>query len=209
MYLEDQITALRERVGAVLSDKRFAHTLGVERAAVRIGRLCMPDSIAELRCAALLHDIAKEIGREEQDILISYVGELTESDVRTPAAYHAFVAPALIRRDYPTFATDNILSAVFKHTTADREMSVFDQVIYLADYIEEGRTYPDCVKVRESFFSECKASLPLDLRLAALRRAVVNEIMRTIVALDNRGSEINQRTYDALANLDDNTRQNI
>ena len=41
MICADRIEKLREEVGARLSDKRYAHTLGVERAAARdpgIGR---------------------------------------------------------------------------------------------------------------------------------------------------------------------------
>ena len=38
MICADRIEKLREEVGARLSDKRYTHTLGVERAAARIGK---------------------------------------------------------------------------------------------------------------------------------------------------------------------------
>ena len=32
-------------------------------------------------------------------------------------------------------------------------MSLFSMLLYLADYIEPGRTFPDCVRLREYFYA--------------------------------------------------------
>ena len=59
-FTDEQIDSLRREVGRRLSKKRFAHTLGVEKMAVLLGELCLPDMIDRLHVAALLHDISKE-----------------------------------------------------------------------------------------------------------------------------------------------------
>ena len=129
MICADRIEKLRVEVGARLSDKRYAHTLGVERAAVRIGEYCLPDKITELAVAALLHDVAKEMPREDQLAAMERSGiAFTAEDYDSHALYHAFAACVLVREEFSDIATDDILSAVFKHTSGDAEMSVFDEI---------------------------------------------------------------------------------
>ena len=57
---ESDISALREKVRDYLTEKRYAHTLAVEREAQFLGGIYLPEKIKELRCAALLHDITKK-----------------------------------------------------------------------------------------------------------------------------------------------------
>ena len=64
-YTDIQIDLLRREVCQRLSEKRYNHTLGVEKMAVLIGGYCMPESIDRLRVAALLHDISKEYSEAE------------------------------------------------------------------------------------------------------------------------------------------------
>ena len=59
-FTEAQIDFLRREVRGRLSEKRFSHVLGVERMAVKLGELCLPDMLDKLHVAALLHDISKE-----------------------------------------------------------------------------------------------------------------------------------------------------
>ena len=60
MINENLLASLRESVRcAEMSEKRRAHTLAVEKMAVRIGEIYAPDKINVLRAAALLHDICK------------------------------------------------------------------------------------------------------------------------------------------------------
>ena len=66
------IDALRIEVRKYMSEKRYKHTLCVERMAEYIGEHCLPDKVAALKCAALLHDIAKEL---DADQLLKILGE--------------------------------------------------------------------------------------------------------------------------------------
>ena len=60
MIIEDQLSALREKISSGMSAKRFRHTAEVEKMVIRLGELYAPDKISERRAAALLHDITKE-----------------------------------------------------------------------------------------------------------------------------------------------------
>ena len=66
MFNEKDLRSLSDVVERRLSDKRFLHTKGVEEEIVRLGEIYLPDKIPELRAAALLHDLAKELPIEEQ-----------------------------------------------------------------------------------------------------------------------------------------------
>ena len=54
------LDSLRARVRAEMSEKRFLHTLGVEREIKRLCDVYESDNAVIMQCAALLHDITKE-----------------------------------------------------------------------------------------------------------------------------------------------------
>lgn len=173
-FFENDIIELRSSVEKKLSKKRFLHVLGVEECAAKIGERIIPESVFELRAAALLHDISKEIDIAEQLSMLSLDGfPLTDEDKTTEGIIHAFSAPIVIKRDFPDFATKNIISAVLKHTVGAEEMTVFDEIILLSDYIEKNRVFDSCVKCREFFFEKfdslSKNELTLHLAEACIR----------------------------------------
>lgn len=91
--------------------------------------------------AAMLHDLAR---------LYSAKRLLTECEQRgvpideyarnNPIVLHAPLAAVLAGESFGV--TDpQVLSAIAKHTLADKEMSPLDAVVYLADTLEPGRTF--------------------------------------------------------------------
>lgn len=193
-----ELDALRCRVGELLSEKRYRHTLGVERAAVRIATACLPDRLDELRAAALLHDITKEYSREEQLALMrEYIPNLSDDDYRTDAAYHSLTAPYVIERDFPRFATTDILSAVRNHTLADEDMSLFDEIIFISDFVEDGRTYFACRDLGERLFSSLWAAEARDAAILALHRTTLDCLDFTVRFVLDRGYFLHGRTARA------------
>lgn len=193
---EEDLTVLSEEVKRRLSEKRYLHTLGVERMAKQLGELFFSeDTVRELRAAALLHDIAKELPEDEQIALIrAGKSPVTEEDLSSPPLYHAFAAPEVIRRDFPAFATEKILRAVFFHTTGDPSMDSFEKIIFLSDFIEDGRTYPACLSARERLFSDLSAGKSKE---TALDCAVLHTLELTVISLIDRHADINLRTVRA------------
>lgn len=194
MICTDRIEKLRVEVGERLSDKRYAHTLGVERAAVQIGEYCLSDKITELAVAALLHDVAKEMPREDQLAAMKRSGiAFTAEDYDSHALYHAFAACVLVREEFSDIATDDILSAVFKHTSGDAEMSVFDEILFIADFVEDGREYVACKEIRNLLFSRLSAAESREECLKILHLMVVEVIDFTFKYLEKRGKSVNSR----------------
>ena len=176
---EKKISELFERVSSEMSPYRFAHTVGVERAALRLGELYLPDDLYELRVAALLHDITKELTVEEHlDILRVNGVEITENILRSPKTLHARTAEFEARRCFPEYATENVLSAVLKHTVLDPDMSLFDEIIYVADFIEENRTYTACIDMRDYVLSSVSDNISDNVML--IHRATLKIIDFTL-----------------------------
>ena len=137
-----------------LSEKRFKHTLGVAEAARELASVHFPSlDLKSVELAALMHDFTKEYPVERHLELCSLFGiELSEEDIINHKLLHGKTA-ALIARD--SFGlSDEICSAVYWHTTGRPAMSPFETVIYLADYIEEFRDDPGCIRLRE-YYKKC------------------------------------------------------
>ncbi len=195
MPLTDKtLDALRDRVRGRLSDKRFAHTAGVEQSVKQLAGILLPRCTDELRVAALLHDITKEYSSEEHMALLHKHGMiLSENDRHAPALLHSMTAPLVIQRDFPDFATEAVLSAVACHTTGKVGMSIFDKIVFVSDYIEEGRTYTACVAVRNRLFDMLSDGETPPLH--ALNAAVVAAMDNTIVSLIGRGAVVSEQTF--------------
>ena len=155
VYTEAMLSELREKVRPYLKAKRYEHTLAVEREAARLGEIYIPEEVNRLRAAALLHDITKKLDLSEHLQICSefdiIVGDCPE---REKKLFHSKTAPAVIKTDFEGYYDDDILSAVRWHTTGRKGMTVFEALVYLADYIEDTRTFEDCVVLREYFYSQ-------------------------------------------------------
>ncbi len=192
----EELDELRRAVKSRLSPERYLHTLGVENAALRIADYCLPEFKYEISAAALLHDIAKEITEAELTEIILSDASLTDEDKSSPKLYHAFAAPYVIKREFPLFAKDDILRAVFYHTTGRENMTLFEEIIFVADYVEEGRKYPECIAARERLFSSLDAHSQKD-SIIALHECALEELKNTETHLLKKGVPMNSRSARA------------
>lgn len=155
-----------------------------------MGELLLPEKLSELRAAALLHDLTKELPLAEHLEICSRSETVCSDEAKlSSAVLHGLTAAEIIRESYPDFATDDILSAVRKHTVGAPEMSTFDKILFLADYIEPTRPYSSCISLRESFWASLLSAEP-DGRLAILDDAIYREIRQTLSHLLEKGSVI-------------------
>ena len=195
MFCSKDLEKLRRKVSEKLSEKRFSHVLGVERCAAYLGKLILPDAVDELSAAALLHDISKEIPYDEQIKLLEETGfDLSDEDRKTPGVLHSFTAPFIIKRDFPEFATDNILSSVLYHTVGRENMSIFEKIIFISDYCEDTRKYDSCIKVRMSLIQGLE-KLSYKEKLDRLDKACLLSIDGALEALERCNIPINSRMY--------------
>ena len=150
---DGMLTELRKTVLGEMSPKRFRHTLAVEEMVARLCELFCPEETGHLRAAALLHDLTKEKKTEEQQELCRVHGlSVTDEDLLAPKTFHARTAAARIGRDFPAYADPTVVNAVRWHTTGHRGMTLTEKLLYLADYIDDSRSFENCVILRRYFW---------------------------------------------------------
>ena len=194
-FSNDSINRLRDDVKERLSKERYIHTLGVESLAKELGKVIIPEFLTELSVAALLHDIAKELSTPDQLALLASSGlSLTQEDLDTLPALHSFAAIPVIRSCFAEYADENVLSAVYNHTLGNPGMSIFDEIIFIADYAESGRKYEACQEVNRYLSEHISPKNAPKENLMFLHNAVVQSINHTIESLAKRGKVINNRT---------------
>lgn len=193
-FSPQQIDALRYKVKRALSEKRYVHSLGVEKCAIRLSKYCLPGFEDELAVAALLHDITKEFSKVEQlSILAANNVSLTEYEIKSEQILHSYTAPFVISGEYAEYATRNILSSVRNHTVGDENMSIFDEIIFLADFIEDGREYRSSIAIRE-YVNEQMRENDTENNMLVLHNAALRSINFTILHLLEKNRHIIEKT---------------
>ncbi len=140
------------KVKEYMSPYRYAHTLSVVDECKRLAKLFDIDD-RELITAAYLHDITKEMSIEEQISLCKeYNCSPDNNYLKSPKTLHSYSAVFLIKKDFPEYATENVLLSVQNHTTGRSGMSLNEKLLYLADYIEPTRKFEDCQTLRKYFY---------------------------------------------------------
>ncbi len=195
---KDRLRILREEVTSRLGEYRSRHVLSTEKEAASLARVYIPEKEEEVRISALLHDITKEYDTHLQLQIISEFDIIVDSVVlNSPKVLHSVTAPLVIKRDFPEFATEEVLSSVRNHTTGAADMSIFDCMIYLADYIEPSRTFSDCRSLRNYFWSGIERYNSDKDKLLHLYKTMVLSFDLTVKNLINEHSVVAPDTFSA------------
>ena len=197
-FSEEMLAKLRESVKSEMGEKRYFHTLEVEKMAARLGDIYAPSQISMLRAAALLHDVTKERTTDEHIAICEDAGlVLTDADRKAPKMFHAKTAALVIPQKYPEFATPEIVSAVRYHTTGRADMTIAEKIIYLADYIDMSRKYGDCVTLRNYFFDFDFENASENEKIAHLNDTLIMSYNLTIRGLLEDDKHIDKTTFEA------------
>ncbi len=205
-FSERALDALRERVRAALSPKRFAHTLGVEQTVARMAALYCPQRVGMLRAGALLHDCTKEYSESRtREVLARERVCLRPDEEQSPLIHHAITAALEIPHLYPAFADPELLQCVRWHTTARKGMSVPEALLYLADVIEPTREHPACVALRDRFWGADPAAMTDDARDAHLCDVLRRSLESSCDHLMAKNAPVCADTLDAIEYLKSKT----
>lgn len=130
-----------------LTPKRFYHCQCVAESAAHLAEKYGVDA-EKARLAGILHDIMKDTDPEEQlKIMREYGIMLTEAQRRNTKLWHALSAAAYVEHVLG-LQDQEILDAIACHTGGKSGMTVFDKVLFVADYISADRDYPGVEELR-------------------------------------------------------------
>lgn len=195
---EKMLDTLRERVQGSMSKKRFVHTAAVEEMIARLCAMYCPEYTLQLRAAALLHDLTKELTPEAQEALCeAYDIPVDDTQRLSPKTYHAKTAAARIVRDFPAFADPIVINAVRWHTTGHAGMTLTEKLLYLADYIDDSRTFSSCVLLRRYFFGAEPELMTREERERHLRATLLLSYEFTLKDLLADGAPIDEDSIRA------------
>jgi len=202
---EEMLCMLRENINKHISGHRFSHTLSVEKEIIKLCHIfsLSESETAELRAAALLHDITKEKSPEEHKKLCMENGiPFGNDECESPKVFHAITAEAVIKKHFADYAVESILSPIRYHTTGKENMTLGEKLLYLADYIEETRKFPDCELLRKRFYSVLN---PADN--AHLDKILILSFKMTISNLLEEGARIHPATVASYNSLLSNRKE--
>lgn len=125
-----------------LDDYRYNHSLCVADEAKRLANRygVDPDSAY---LAGLLHDITKNFSDEEHlNIFSKFDIILNNVEKNSTKLWHSISGSAYVK-NILKIDNEEIISSIRYHTTAKSNMTLFEKLIYLADFTSKDRSYPD------------------------------------------------------------------
>ena len=167
-----------------LSKKRYQHSLNVAEEAGKLAEHYNYKDTEKAYIAGLLHDICKEISKEEQLAMVSASDmDVTDVELVTPPLFHA-IAGARYCEQVLEIHDEDILNAIRYHTVGRAGMSRLEEIIYIADLISEDRNYKDVNKMRKYAYQSIEKAM-----LEALKFSVTDVV--------GKGSMLPHHTIEA------------
>lgn len=172
-----------EIIRARLTPKRFNHSLCVAESAKELALKYGADE-NKAYTAGLLHDICKDTAPAEQLKYLLANGVVpTDLEINAPKLYHAMSGALYIKKELGV-DDEEIIGAVRCHTTGKKGMTLFDKILFIADFISADRDYNGVEIMRE------KAARSLD-------EAIIEGLSFTIKDLVENGKAVHPDTVEA------------
>lgn len=160
-----------------ISEKRLRHCRGVRDTAVELARLWNASG-EKAGLAGLLHDVARELPRDRiWGLVLEDCGGDTGRvpcgaiALKNPVVLHA-QAGMIIARDRFGVTDGEVLRSISLHTTGAPGMGKLDRILFIADYIEPGRSFRGADKAREL------AHRDLDEAMRYILKATIKALLR-------------------------------
>ena len=149
----------------ILSEKRFNHSVNVANMAEKLAHHYNLDA-TKAKISGLLHDICKEMPeKESKEILLKNNALNLNGDKIEGKIAHGFVGACWLKENYG-ICDEDILNGVKYHTVGKKNMSLFEKIIFVADFISEERHWPDVKELQKLAFE--------DIDKVVLRKLVVS-----------------------------------
>ncbi len=190
MSKSDRITIVKQ-LESDLNYRRFIHTLGVAGTATSLA-MCYGIDIEPAETAGLLHDCAKNMDLKKMQKICEKGGlEISKKESVSVSLLHSKAGSVLAREKFGV-QDEDIINAIRFHTTGRPGMSLLEKIIFVADYIEPGRTTaPNLPEIRK-------------LAFGSIDEAVLKILFDTLLYLKTSDTEIDemtQKTYDYYQHL--------
>ena len=167
----------KEIIRGMMGDYRYTHSLNVAKEALALAKLYGCDE-QKAYTAGILHDITKELPKDEQLQIIKNGGIILD-DVQknAPKLWHSISGSVYVQTHLGITDSD-IINAIRYHTTGRAGMSLLEKIIYTADYTSAERSYDGAdimrSKSRESLEDAMIFSCQYTLQKLSENRAAIH-----------------------------------
>ena len=140
LYLNPFYEKVKMELKGLLKPARYAHVLSVAQTAVYMATAHLEDPVRAYT-AGLLHDCAKFMNDEDMlKAAKDHNIELDDIEKRAVQLVHSKVGSVLAKEKYG-IEDEEILSAIWYHTTGHPNMTRLEKIIYIADTVEPLRVW--------------------------------------------------------------------
>lgn len=155
---------LREQSYVFLKPKRVAHVWGCEHEARRLAERWGAD-VEFAAEAGILHDITKKFELSDQLLLSEKYGIINDNvELQNEKLLHAKTGAAMAKDLFGV--PEEVENAIRWHTTGHENMTLLEQIIYMADYIEPTREFPGVDRLRALAYEDLRSAMILGLQMS-------------------------------------------
>lgn len=142
------IAEYKKIIKSMMSENRYNHCVNVSKEAVKLAKRYGGDE-EKAAVAGILHDITKEMPKEEQ-LQIMHDSGIILDDIQknAPKLWHGISGSVYIKKHFG-IEDEDILNAICYHTTGRAGMSLLEKIIFVADFTSEERTYKGVATMRK------------------------------------------------------------
>ena len=132
---EEVESAVKDR----LSEKRYFHSVCVMERAMELAKIYCVD-VQKARLVGIIHDIAKEMSRDEK-LEYAYNNGIEIDDVERVSAelLHAKIGADIAVKEFEF--SEDMAEAIRNHTTGKANMDMLSKVLFIADVTSRDREY--------------------------------------------------------------------
>lgn len=180
------IAEIEQCIKKMTKESRFNHSKGVQYMAGELARHYGLD-VEKAELTGLMHDCVKNFPEDEMFRLCDELGcnldEVTKKEVKL---IHAPLGAYYVKN---VFGIDDveIFNAIYYHTTAKANMTLFEKIIYIADVVEPNRKYDIVDELRKLAFEN------IDKAMLVILDYTINKQVNAGKMLHNE--TINARNY--------------
>lgn len=154
IVIDEQYDKCRKILKESIGKKRYLHSIGVSDTAACLA-MRYEEDMRRSALAGLLHDCAKGLDKDDLIKTVVRAGiSVSPIEEDNPELLHSKAGSVIAREKYG-IEDEEILSAIFYHTTGKPDMTFIEKNIFLADCIEPNRSgIPGIDSVRSMAFND-------------------------------------------------------
>ena len=147
-----------DRLPEYIKKKRLKHSLTMFDEVDAFAKLYQ-FPVKKVKTACLLHDVARDLSDEE---LFEYCElnrlEISALERRQTVLLHGRVGMLIAKKHFEIDDID-ILNAIQFHTTGRKGMSLVEKIVYILDFCEPTRTFPEAKVAYKMFKTDLKKTM--------------------------------------------------